>query len=66
MRTQVRDDQLDIQVGSCIFLNVCLFWNIAYALRVIPLLSISSPCRGILFYKYMEGARRRLILETEL
>ena len=29
MRTQVRDDQLDIQVGSCICLNVCLFWSIA-------------------------------------
>ena len=35
-------------------------------LRVIPLLSISSPCRGILFYRYRERVRRRLILETEL
>ena len=33
VRTRVRDDELDIQVGSCIFLNVCLFWNIVYALR---------------------------------
>ena len=29
VRTRARDDELDIQVGSCIFLNVCLFWNIA-------------------------------------
>ena len=29
VRTRVRDDELDIQVGSCIFLNVRLFWNIA-------------------------------------
>ena len=35
-------------------------------LRVIPLLSISSPCRGILFYKYRECARRRLVLEAAL
>ena len=28
-RTRVREDELDIQVESCIFLNVCLFWNIA-------------------------------------
>ena len=34
-------------------------------LRVIPLLSISSPCRGILFYRYRERARRRLVLEAE-
>ena len=34
-------------------------------LKVIPLLSISSPCRGILFYKYRERARRRLVLEAE-
>ena len=33
VRTWVRDNQLDIQVGSYICLNVCLFWNIAYALR---------------------------------
>ena len=31
----------------------------------IPLLSISSPCRGILFYKYRERARERLVLEAE-
>ena len=55
MRTRVRDDELDIQVGSCIYLNVCLFWNIALhlgrisPLRAIPLLSISSPCRGCYF-----------------
>ena len=35
-------------------------------LRVIPLLSISSPCRGILFYRYRERARRRLIIEVAL
>ena len=29
VRTRVQDDELDIQVGSCICLNVCLFWNIA-------------------------------------
>ena len=28
-RTRVRDDRLDIQVGSYIYLNVCLFWSIA-------------------------------------
>ena len=35
-------------------------------LRAIPLLSISSPCRGILFYRYRERARGRLILEAEI
>ena len=35
-------------------------------LRVIPLLSTSSPCRGILFYRYREHARGRLVLETAL
>ena len=35
-------------------------------LRAIPLLSISSPCRGILFYRYRERARRRLVLEAEI
>ena len=34
-------------------------------LRAIPLLSISSPCRGILFYRYRECARGRLVLEAE-
>ena len=29
----VRDDQLDIQVGSRIYLNVRFHWSIAYALR---------------------------------
>ena len=29
VRTRVRDYQLDIQVGSCICLDVCLFWSIA-------------------------------------
>ena len=29
----ILDDHVDIQVGSCICLNVCLFWSIAYALR---------------------------------
>ena len=28
VRTWVRDDELDIQVGSCICLNVYLFWSI--------------------------------------
>ena len=28
VRTRVRDDQLDILVGSCICLDVCLFWSI--------------------------------------
>ena len=32
---------------------------------VIPLLSISSHYRGILFYRYRERARRRLVLEAE-
>ena len=35
-------------------------------LRVIPLLSINSPCRGILFYRYRERAKRRLVLEAVL
>ena len=35
-------------------------------LRAIPLLSFSSPCRGILFYRYRERARGRLVLETEV
>ena len=29
MRTRVRDGHVDIQVGSCIFLDVCLFFSIA-------------------------------------
>ena len=33
--------------------------------RVIPLLSISSPCRGIIFFRYRERSRGRLILETD-
>ena len=58
----VRVVSLDIQVGSCIYLDVCLFWSIAYALkvesspfRVIPLLSDSSPCRGNLLFQ-VQGA----------
>ena len=35
-------------------------------LRAIPLLSISSPCRGILFYRYRERVRRGLVLEAAL
>ena len=35
-------------------------------LRVNPLLSISSSCRGILFYRYRERARGRLVLENEV
>ena len=34
-------------------------------LRAIPLLSISSLCRWILFYRYRECARGRLVLEIE-
>ena len=30
--------------------------------RVIPLLSISSPCRGIIFFRYRERSRGRLII----
>ena len=33
--------------------------------RVIPLLSISLPCRGNIFFRYRERARRRLVLEAE-
>ena len=44
---------LGIQVGSRIYLSVCLNWSIAYAesnpFRVIPLLGDSSPCRGNIF-----------------
>ena len=29
MRTRVRDGHVDIQVESCISLDVCLFWSIA-------------------------------------
>ena len=32
---------------------------------MIPLLGDSSPCRGILFFKYRERSRRRLILEAD-
>ena len=35
-------------------------------LRVIPLLGDSSPCRGILFFRYRERSRRRLILRPSL
>ena len=31
---------------------------------MIPLLSISSPCRGIILFRYREHSRRRLILEA--
>ena len=31
--------------------------------RAIPLLRISSHCRGILFYRYRERARGQLVLE---
>ena len=34
-------------------------------LRAIPLLSISSPCREILFYRYKEHARGWLVLGIE-
>ena len=34
-------------------------------LRAIPLLSISSPCLGILFYRYRERARGRLVVGIE-
>ena len=34
-------------------------------LRAIPLLSISSPCRGILFYRYRGRTRGRLVLGIE-
>ena len=33
--------------------------------RVIPLLGDSSPCRVILFFRYRERSRRRLILEAD-
>ena len=33
--------------------------------RVIPLLSISLPCRGIIFFRYRERSRGRLILESD-
>ena len=33
--------------------------------RVIPLLGDSSPCRGILFFRYRERARRQFILEAD-
>ena len=52
---------------ECVFsLEHCISTKVESSpLRVIPLLSISSPCRGILFYKYRERARRRLVLETK-
>ena len=34
--------------------------------RVIPLLSISSPCRGIIDFRYREHTRRRLIIEADI
>ena len=34
--------------------------------KVTPLLGDSSPCRGILFFRYRERARRRLIIEAVL
>ena len=33
--------------------------------RVIPLLSISLPCRGIIYFRYREHTRRRLIIEAD-
>ena len=52
---------------ECMFiLEHCtaLRWRVTH--RVIPLLSISSPCRGIIFYRYRERARRWLVLEVAL
>ena len=34
--------------------------------RVVPLLGDSSPCRGILFFRYRERTGRRLIIEAAL
>ena len=31
--------------------------------RVIPLLSFSSPCRGIILFRYRESSRRQQILK---
>ena len=33
VRTRDMGDHVDIQVGSCIYLSVCLLRSIAYALR---------------------------------
>ena len=33
--------------------------------RVIPLLSISSPCRGIIFFRYRERSRGQLFVEAD-
>ena len=52
---------------ECVFiLEHCICTYVESSpLRVIPLLSISSPYRGILFYRYRERARGRLVLEAE-
>ena len=33
VRTRDMGDHVDIQVGSRMYLSVCLLWSIAYALR---------------------------------
>ena len=55
-------DHVDIQVGSCIYLSVCLLWSIALhlggssPLRAILLLSFSSPRRGTPFIFQVQRA----------
>ena len=52
---------------ECVFsLEHCICTQVESSpLRMIPLLNISSPCRGILFYRYRERARRQLIIEAK-
>ena len=53
---------------ECVFtLEHCICTQVeSNPFRVIPLLSISSPCRGIIFFKYRERSRRWLIIESAL
>ena len=58
--------ELITHVLECMFsLEHCICTQVESSpFRVIPLLSISSPCRGNIFFRYRERTRRRLILEV--
>ena len=62
MRWSVRHSSRIMHLLECVFiLEHCICTLVESSpLRVIPLLSISSPCRGILFYRYRERARVRI------
>ena len=64
-------DHVDIQVGSHIYLSVCLLWSIAYALRwrvthlgLFHHWAIAHPVDRT-FFQVQGRSRRRFILEVD-